>query len=123
MSNKVNKKELKKKYLQTLRPMGILQVKNIVNEKIFITSGLNINGKMNSCKFQLEQGSHPNTDLQKDFKEFGSEKFQFAIIDYLEPKDDTKTDYADDLKMLEEIWIDRLQPFGEKGYNKLKIRK
>ena len=45
------------------------------------------------------------------------------VIDYLEPKDDTKTDYADDLKMLEEIWIDRLQPFGEKGYNKLKIRK
>ena len=123
MSNKVNKKELKKKYLQTLRPMGILQVKNIVNDKIFITSGLNINGKMNSCKFQLEHGSHPNTNLQKDFKEFGSEQFQFAIIDYLEPKDDTKTDYADDLKMLEEIWIDRLQPFGEKGYNKLKIRK
>lgn len=119
----MNKKELKKQYLQTLRPMGILQVKNLVNGKIFITSGLNINGKMNSCRFQLEHGSHPNTNLQSDFKDFGADKFEFEIIDYLEPKDDAKTDYSEDLKMLGEMWIEKLQPFGDKGYNKPKTRK
>lgn len=119
----MNKKELKKQYLQTLRPMGILQVKNLANGKLFITSGLNINGKLNSHRFQLEHGSHMNTDLQKDFKEFGPDNFEFEIIDYLDPKDNTRTDYAEDLKMLEEMWIDKLQPFGEKGYNKLKVRK
>jgi len=29
--------------------------------------------------------------------------------------------YTDDLKMLEEMWIEKLQPFDENGYNKRKI--
>jgi len=32
-------------------------------------------------------------------------------------------DYADDLKMLEEMWIEKLQPFDERGYHKRKITK
>ena len=30
----MDKKELKKKYKQTLRPMGVYQIKNLVNGKI-----------------------------------------------------------------------------------------
>lgn len=62
-----------------------------------------------------------NKALQEDFNKMGLDKFTFEIIDLLEPKEDTKMDYTDDLKMLEEIWIDKLQPFDERGYNKRKI--
>jgi hypothetical protein len=62
-----------------------------------------------------------NKDLQEDFNKIGLDNFTFEIIDLLEPKEDTKMDYTDDLKMLEEIWIDKLQPFDENGYNKRKI--
>jgi hypothetical protein len=120
---RMDKKELKKQYLQTQRPMGVYQVKNLANGKILIDSSLEVNGKMNRCKFQLEHGSHPNTNLQNDFIKFGADKFAFKIIDYLEPKEDAKNDYAEDLKMLEEMWIEKLQPFGDKGYNKQKIKK
>ena len=118
----MNKKELKKQYIQTTRPMGVFQVKNLANGKIFIDSSLEVNGRINRVKFQLDHGSYPNTELQNDYKEFGSDKFEFKIIDYLEPKEDAKDDYAEDLKMLEEMWIEKLQPFGEKGYNKQKIK-
>jgi hypothetical protein len=47
----MNKKELKKQYTQTMQPMGVCQVKNLANGKIFIDSGQNIQGKINSCKF------------------------------------------------------------------------
>lgn len=117
----MNKKELKKQYAQTLRPMGVYQVKNLANEKIFIDSSLEVNGRINRVKFQLDHGSYPNTVLQNDYKKFGVDKFVFEVIDYLEPKDDAKADYAEDLKMLEEMWIEKLQPFGEKGYNKKKL--
>ena len=123
MDMRMNKKELKRQYLETTRPMGIYQVKNLVNGKLFIDSSLEVNGRMNRVKFQLEHGSHPNANLQHDFKEFGGDKFVFEIIDYLEPKENAKDDYAEDLKMLEEMWIEKLQPFGEKGYNKPKISK
>jgi hypothetical protein len=62
-----------------------------------------------------------NKDLQEDFNKIGLDNFTFEIIDLLEPKEDLKMDYTDDLKMLEEIWIDKLQPFDENGYNKRKI--
>jgi hypothetical protein len=117
----MNKKELKKQYTQNMQPMGVYQVKNLANGKIFIDSGQNIQGKINSCKFQLSLGSYMNKDLQEDFNKIGLDNFTFEIIDLLEPKEDTKMDYTDDLKMLEEIWIDKLQPFDENGYNKRKI--
>jgi hypothetical protein len=117
----MNKKELKKQYAQTMQPMGVYQIKNLANGKIFIDSGQNIQGKINSCKFQLSYGSYMNKALQEDFNRIGFDNFTFEIIDLLEPKEDTKMDYADDLKMLEEIWIEKLQPFDEHGYNKRKI--
>ncbi len=119
----MNKKELKKQYKQTVLPMGIFQVKNLTSGKIFIDAGLNIQGKINGCKFQLALGSHMNKALQKDFNKTGITNFSFEIIDYLKPKEDVKMDYADDLKMLEEMWIEKLQPFDEGGYHKRKITK
>jgi hypothetical protein len=62
-----------------------------------------------------------NKALQEDFNRIGLDNFAFEIIDLIEPKEDTKMDYTDDLKMLEEMWIEKLQPFDENGYNKRKI--
>lgn len=76
---------------------------------------------MNSCRFQLSYGSHMNKALQDDFNGTGITNFSFEIIDYLKPKENMKMDYVDDLKMLEEIWIEKLQPFDERGYNNRKI--
>ncbi|TFG91462.1 MAG: GIY-YIG nuclease family protein [Candidatus Atribacteria bacterium] len=119
----MNKKELKKQYKQTVLPMGVFQVKNLTNGKIFIDSGLNRYGKINGCKFQLSFGSHMNRALQEDFNQTGVTNFSFEMIDYLKPKEDIQMDYTDDLKMLEEMWIEKLQPFDERGYNQRKIIK
>jgi len=119
----MNKKELKKQYKQTVLPMGVFQVKNLANGKIFIDSGLNIQGKINGCKFQLALGSHMNRALQKDFNQTGITNFSFEMIDSLKPKEDIQMDYTDDLKMLEEMWIEKLQPFDKRGYNQRKIIK
>lgn len=115
-----DKKELKKKYKQTLPPMGIYQIRNLVNGKILVGSSMNLNGKANSFKFQLKMGSHMNSGLQKDYNEYGDENITFEIVDTLEPKDDPAYDYKEDLKVFEEMWIEKLQPFDEKGYNKRK---
>ncbi len=114
----MDKKELKKQYKQTVQPMGIYQIKNLKNGKIFIGSAKNLPGKLNSAKFQLEHGSHPQRDLQKDFDDLGEKNFSFEAVDYLEPKEDTGYNYTKDLSVLEEMWLEKLQPFGEKGYNK-----
>jgi hypothetical protein len=114
----VDKQKLKKQYQQTLPPMGVYQIKNLVNGKIFIGSSQNLPGKINSHRFQLKMGSHMNRVLQGEYTLLGEEKFSFTVLDYLEPKEDPKYDYTADLKVLEEMWIERIQPYGEKGYHR-----
>ena len=35
----------------------------------------------------------------------------------LKPVDDPARDYRDDLKALEAMWMEKLKPFGERGYH------
>src|SRR3989339_1004204 len=116
----IDKKELKKQYKQTLPPMGIYQIKNLINGKIFIGNSKNLHGKSNSYKFQLNSGVHVNSELQKDYTKYGEQNFTFEVLDTLEPKDDPSYKYDDDLKTLEDLWLEKLQPFGVAGYNKPK---
>lgn len=116
----IDKKELKKQYKQTLPLMGIYRIKNLVNGKIFLGSSLNLQGKSNSFTFQLRSGLHVNSELQKDFNQFGEENFVFEIVDTLEPQEDLTYNYSNDLKVFLEMWMEKLQPYEERGYNKRK---
>ncbi|MDD5424150.1 MAG: GIY-YIG nuclease family protein [Candidatus Omnitrophica bacterium] len=113
----MNKKEIIDKYKQTVQPLGVYQIKNIKNGKIYIGSAKDLRGRINRYRFQLENGSHSNEGMQKDYNEIGAEGFSFVVLDNLKPKEDPNYDYTEDLKVLEEIWLDKLQPYGEKGYN------
>lgn len=116
----INKRELKKKYKQTLQPMGIYIVKNLSNNKILVGSSTNLPGRLNRFKFGLKYGTESNKELLEDYKKYGEENFFFGILDELKPKEDSAYDYSGDLKVLEGMWIEKLQPFDEKGYNKKK---
>lgn len=115
-----NRKELIRQYKETLPPMGVYKIVNLANGMIFVGSGKNLHGKRNSYRFQLDSGTHYNTALQRDYNQFGCDNFTFEIIDYLEPKEGPGYDYTDDLAALEEMWLEKLQPYGDKGYNKKK---
>ena len=113
----IDKKELKKAYKQTIQPMGIYQIKNKVNGKIFIGWTKNIKGKFNSIQFQLTNGSFIINSLQEDFNKYGFDNFSYDVLDQLEPNEDPAYDYTNDLVTLEELWLEKLQPFDDKGYN------
>jgi len=67
-------------------------------------------------------GGYTNKEMQKEFNEIGEKGYSFDILVHLKPKEDMNYDYTEELKTLEEMWIEKLQPFNEKGYNKIKIR-
>jgi len=52
--------------------MGVFQIKNNCNGKIFIGSSLDLTAIWHAQKLQLEMGMHQNSDLQKDWKKYGS---------------------------------------------------
>lgn len=98
--------------------MGVFQIKNNINGKIFIGSSLDLKAIWYAQKLQLDMGMHQNSELQKDWKEFGSENFSYEILDEINQTEDKPIDYKKEIKTLEDMIIDDLQPFEENGYNK-----
>lgn len=112
-----SKQELKREYRERPKQAGIFWVKNTVNGKVMLGSSLNLEGPLNSHKFMLTIGRHRNELLQKEWNEYGPDKFVFEILEVVKVKDDPDFNLSDELTLLEEIWLERLQPIGDKGYN------
>jgi hypothetical protein len=111
------RKELIEEYKLTHTPMGIYQIRNLANGKVFVGAALNLPGILNSNKIQLRSGGHPNKNLQAEWNEFGGESFAFEVLDELSATEGAGYDYRQDLAFLEELWLEKLQPYGERGYN------
>ncbi|WP_312111304.1 DUF2087 domain-containing protein [Brevibacillus reuszeri] len=116
------KQELKQMYKEVKTEAGVYQIKNTKNDKVFVTSSRNLK-TMNGRKFMLQHGSHTNRELQKEWNEFGPEAFEFEVLEVLEIKDVPYFDEAEELEKLEDKWLEKLTPYGERGYNKEKKRK
>jgi group I intron endonuclease len=112
-----SRKELNREYKERAKPAGVFQVKNTANGKVLLGSSLNLEGPLNGHEFMLKIGSHTNKALQKDWDEFGSDKFVFEVLEVVKVKDDPNFNLNDELTLLEQIWLEKLQPFGERGYN------
>jgi hypothetical protein len=112
------RKELKEEYKQRKYKMGVFQIKNKVNGKIFVSSNIDLQAIWHSQKLQLDVGIHSNYELQKDWNEYGADSFVYEILDEIKQKDDKPQNNAKDLKALEEMIINDLQPFDNKGYNR-----
>ncbi len=115
----MNKKDLKREYKETQQTMGVFQIRNLTNEKVFVGSSLNLDGIFNRHKFALNAGSHQNKALQADWNEFGAENFAFEILEELEPRE--QLDVKRELEFLEDLWLENKEPFDPKGYNERKM--
>ncbi|TNE59786.1 MAG: GIY-YIG nuclease family protein [Bacteroidetes bacterium] len=112
------RKELKDAYKQMKFRMGVFQIRNTVNGKIYIESSVNLDAIWNRHRFQLNAGNHPNNVLQQDWNTYGESQFCYEILAELEQDEDGGArDYSKDLKALELLYVEELEPFGEKGYN------
>src|SRR4030095_8945631 len=98
--------------------MGVYQIRNIVNDKVLIGSALDLPGILNRHKSQLKSGNHPNGALQAEWNEFGAGNFAFEILDEITPKEGRNN--RDEITFLEELWLEKTQPYGERGYNERK---
>jgi len=114
---KKSRKELNDEYAKRPKPAGVFQIKNIANGKVLLGSSLNLEGPLNSHRFMLKIGSHRNKALQQDWNEYGEQNFVFEILETVTVKDDPNFNLKDELTLLEMIWLEKLQPVGEKGYN------
>src|ERR1044071_3912792 len=113
----MNRKQLIREYKESQRPMGVYRVYCSVNAKSLVGTSTDLPSMLNRQQSQLRMGGHPNKMLQSDWNEHGAEAFEFEVLDTLEAPAREGYDPKADLRTLEEMWLDKLRPYGEGGYN------
>jgi len=112
-----SRQELKRAYQERPKPAGVFQIVNTVTGKVLLGSSLNLEGPLNAHRFTLTIGSHRNRALQADWNTYGADAFRFAILEVVKVTDGPHFSLDDELTLLEQIWLEQLQPCGERGYN------
>ena len=113
------RKELIEMYKQMKPDMGIFIVKPKSGNKCHLETSQNLQGYINRTKFQLDAGNHPNKELQKEWKELGAENFSIDVLELLKyDKDESKTDYSEELVILRMMWEEKLLGEGMTFYKK-----
>jgi hypothetical protein len=111
------RKEIHREYKERVKPSGVFQIKNMAIGKVLLGSSLNLEGPLNRHRFMLRINGHPNEELQQDWNELGPDQFIFKILEIVQITDNPNFNLKDELTLLEEIWLEKLQPFGERRYN------
>jgi len=114
--SQIDRKARIREYKETPRPAGIYRVRNTVTGRSLVGSSLNLPGMLNRQRFQLENGSHPDRELQIDWNKLGPDAFEFEILDQLESKDESEKRIAEELCVLLTMWLDKLMSSGESLY-------
>jgi hypothetical protein len=111
------RKELKEQYKQMKPDMGVFAIKSKAGSGYYIEAARNLKGAINRNRFQLGNGSHPNRELQKEWKELGEDGFTIEILEKLEyDKDASKTDYSEELELLKMMCEEKLMKENKEAY-------
>ena len=115
----VDRKAAKRAYKQSHRPMGVFRLLNRVNGKSFVGSTVNLPAMRSRLRVELNSAGHlKHPQLQAEWREFGEDAFEFEVLEELVPLDKPGWQPAADLEVLERIWLEKLEPYDERGYNR-----
>lgn len=97
--------------------MGVYRVRNTKSRRSLVGRSVDLPASLNRERAELRFGTHRIAALQRDWNALGPDAFVFEVLDTLSPPDD-RPDYdpTHDLRVLEALWLERLEPYDERGY-------
>jgi group I intron endonuclease len=93
---------------------GIYAIKNIINNKVYIGSAINIDKRWASHKHHLRQGKHHSEHLQCAWDKYGEQNFKFEVLEEVQ----------NPLHLIsyEQVYLDYYKSHEtERGYNICKV--
>jgi hypothetical protein len=98
-------------------PIGVFQIVNLRNGRSFIGKSNDLDAAISRQRKDLQEGTHRNEALQKDWVAFGEDAFRFVILATLPSRTEPGAVSTKELEALEDLWLHKLQPYGPRGYN------
>ena len=102
--NQEQKKALQAQYKNMHHEMGVVSFRCTVTGEAFLAASKNTKSTLNSTRFQLEAGNHPNKVLQKLWQTHGPEGFECTVLEVLD-YDDPEEDYSDILEEMRQAYL------------------
>ena len=94
---------------------GVYRITNKINNKVYIGESLNIERRWEEHKKELNNKTHKNYKLQKDYNKYGHEAFEFEVIATLDKDIPKFVDKFINI-IFEDIYILKYNSIKE-GYN------
>lgn len=88
---------------------GIYKITCIVNGRFYIGSAVNLRKRKNNHWHSLRQNKHYNLPMQRAWNKYGEQAFIFEVWELVLVPELLTTQ--------EQYWIEKLTPFGHKGFN------
>jgi len=109
----MDRSEAKKEYKQARRPMGVYRIRNTQNGKSYVGFNTDLQAILNRQKAELKFGSHRNPALLGEWKSFGESSFKFEVLDELEHDENSKASPVEELRILSEMWVRKIEEAGD----------
>lgn len=105
------RKELISKYKNRKISGGVYRIVNTVSGKYLLKNAVDLKGSKNLFDFSVQTDMCPDFKVQKDWKQYGSKAFTFEVLEEIEINEDqSPQEFKEDLKALEELWREKLDP-------------
>jgi len=111
------RKELQAMYKEMKQEGGVYRIVHKDSGKSFVSSLPNLKS-MDGRRFELNNGSFKNKELQRDWKQYGEDAFEFEVLEVLKPSENAYVTIREQLNELESKWLEKLAPYGERGYHR-----
>ncbi len=92
--------------------MGVYRIRNSQNDTVFIGFANDLEARFNRHKAELKFGNHRNKELQEIWDSAGESAFEFEILDTLNQEEGTEADPDEELQVLTDMWIEKLEKTG-----------
>lgn len=116
--DKQKKKELAAQYVLSERPAGVFALVHIASGKSYVGTTPDLPAMKNRLLFQLKMGACSIKPLADDWNKYGEEAFEYKELERFKPPESGQYNLMKELEAMEADWLERLQPYDERGYNK-----
>ena len=115
-TEKIDKKALKRQYLEVKTRAGVYLIRNLVTERLLIAGSNNVTAALNRHRFEMKMGSHRNLKMRADWKAHGEDSFTFEVLDALKYRDDPGFNAETELEDLVALWRGEISFRAENDY-------
>lgn len=108
MTGKIDRRELKRQYLETKTRAGVYLIKNLENGYWLLAGSKNVAAAINRHCFEMKTGKNANRLMNEDWKTFGEAAFSCEVLDRVEYRDEDGFSVEDELASLVSLWREEL---------------